>query len=327
MKSGNWINLLGICAAISVLATGSAVVQILRFFGGPDYVRTEQLRRHEAVLSGLAGDPWAYRWLSELLVVPLLEISQLASGDVLWGFLTFRILQNFVIGSLLWLWLRRLGIAASARWIGLALFFYASMNAVFDSDLSLNTYADVAFILATALLVSSGNPFLASLLLVVAVHNRETVLIGALLMLVFLPGSLKRRILWTLLALVSALASYLLARRFIGERELIRPYDIEPGLEVAVFNLRLESAQELTITFLPIVLLALAGWRKASKKLRLAVGVILVPWIVIHFFGSLVAESRLFLAMAAAVLIPIALSPFTEWNRHETVQPSKDHLR
>ncbi|MBW2202094.1 MAG: hypothetical protein JRF71_14910, partial [Deltaproteobacteria bacterium] len=56
-----------------------------------------------------------------------------------------------------------------------------------------------------------------------------------------------------------------------------------------------------------IPLLAVIGYQKWTKQLKIFFWVIVPVWFIIHLFGSVIAESRLFLVPYAMVFIPGAL--------------------
>jgi hypothetical protein len=292
--------------AIVLLSFGSAVAQVLRLPTGTDYLNTVQLDRHIGVLEATAGDPWVYRILSEYLVIPLVAASTEVTGSPGIGFFMFRVLQNSVIGVLLVWWVSRFTCSPMLGFAGFALFTYAQMNAVYDSDASLNTYSEVIALLATALLVAHNHPALALLAMVIGVANRETTLVAAGIMALFLPGRPLRRFVWAAASLLTGVATVILIRLVVGKRDVIEPYGVSLGFEMFNYNLRWDTLREVLLTFWPLLVFAVLGWSLAAWSLRWGAILILLPVFSILMFAAIVAETRLLLPTTAVILVPLA---------------------
>lgn len=75
------------------------------------FIRESQLQRHRDVIENRARNPWQYRVFSQWLIAltgKLIRYFNLSS-PILW-FISFRIVQNFIIFLLAAIWYRRLGL-------------------------------------------------------------------------------------------------------------------------------------------------------------------------------------------------------------------------
>lgn len=304
-----------LCGAVvlAVLTVSASVRQV----GGLSYLDTEQVIRHESVITS-AGvfslDPWAYRLLSELGVEALVQ----ALRGLGWAhperdaFVAFRFLQNVAIFALAYAYFRRLGLRRLLAALGLALLAWAMSRASFGSDLKFDTYGDVIFYLVAALIVLRGPEAWIWIvpLTALAAANRETsAAIPLLLAAVGLRSGagtpLGRRALGiAATALVAFGAVYLAIRGIVGDRPPFVSYGMSPGFEILSYNVRLESLNRLFTTLLVLPVLCWLGWAHWPGELR-AVALGLVPvWVVVHLLAALVEETRLFLVPAVLVFIP-----------------------
>ena len=146
-------------------------------------------------------------------------------GAVALGFVAFRILQNLAIFSLAAVYYRKLGLGRSAVLLGLSAVAWGMTNARYDSDLSLNTYSDVLFYLAAALLILAGRLVWMAPLMVAAALNRETS--GLIPMMLLASGIGVRRpgerisprlVAWPLALLACFALTYLGVRFMLGPR-------------------------------------------------------------------------------------------------------------
>ena len=277
----------------------------------------EQVVRNEAVLNGVAGNPWQYRVLTAYLVEEwrvFLASSFPPSGAAAGrAFVSLRILLDSLIALLSVCYYRRLGLPTPLALIGTVMLAWGMSYAHFDSDFSFNTYLELVFYLTAALLLLSRRYWLLVPLTVLAALNRES---GALIPFMGLS-------LWALdrntqhnrvLIAASALSAVLFATIFVwlrihyGAQELISAYGHTPGVSLLRYNIsQVVTWEQLLATFSILPLIALAGYRTWPLQLRAFFWAIVPVWILVHSFMALLAETRLLLVPQALVFIPGAL--------------------
>lgn len=305
-------------AAITLLAQEQAL--------GVSYIEGEQLARHRAVLDGVAPDPWQYRLFSEYVVEAVLSLTSRlrVPHSVAVAFLAIRYAQNFAIFILAAALYRRLGLVPRMQAVGMALLAWGMTHALFNSDLSVNTYFDVIAYLVGGILVIDGRLWSLVPLTLVAAFNRDTAGFVALLPLgvyvarVF-EGSRHsntsaswralippQRVLFPVVA-----ATLVFALVYVGIRAVLGPapwpWDYRVGPEIARKNLSLSVLLQVSLTLGVIPLLALWQWRDLPELLRGWIILIAPAWAVIHIGSAHINESRVFLVPLALFLIPAAL--------------------
>jgi hypothetical protein len=230
------------------------------------------------------------------------------------GFMGVRVLQNLVIFALMWLLLRRFGFGGRASALGLGLLAWAMTQSLFNTGLSFNTYGDLAFYLAAAILILDRRYTWVVPLTVLAALNRETSgLIPVMLIAVAVAYGVRtpdgRRALRSgLAALVAFVVTVVAVRLVVGSAPLFKPFGLSPGWDYVSYNLHQGLTWEYLFRTLNIVpLIALTAVRQWPRELK-AFAVAIVPvWLVIHLCASILAESRLLLVPLAVVFIPGAL--------------------
>jgi hypothetical protein len=280
------------------------------------WVQIEQLDNHNQVLDGTVGDPWRYRLLSEWLTEGAIDaLRALGVGrPVLVGFLGVRVVQNAAIFLLAWILYRRLGLGRRRAALGLALLAWGTTQSLYEANLAFNTYSDVGFYLAAAVLLLYGAWAWIVPLTALAALNRETAgLIPVMTMSMALPPGVRspagRRALTVgALSLVVFAVTYAAVRRAVGPAELILPHGKHPGSEMLAFNLGRAVTWENVLRLVNVTpLLALLAVRSWPVELRCMALAVVPAWIVIHLFGGVLAEARLLLVPYALVLVPGAL--------------------
>lgn len=277
-------------------------------------VEHDFLRIHLGVLHHTIGDPWRFRLLSEWAAEGFRKAADALgfSHPAVAGFLTFRVLQNALIFALAWLYYRRLGASRLAAALGLGLTAWAFTQSLLHAYLAFNTYGDIAFYLAAALLILDRRYALIVPLTILAAVNRET---SGLIPLMLLAEGIrqgrttqtgKRALTYGAAALAAFAATYGAVRLAVGPGSyFIYGNGHHPGFDMLGYNVgRGETWDTLfrTVTFVP--LLALAAFRSWPPALK-AFGIALAPaWLVIHFFTGVIAESRLVLVPFVLVAVP-----------------------
>ena len=307
------------CGLIVLLSIATLYVQyrglLVDSAGRPpqEFIENDLVQRHDDVLDRKVGDPWRYRLLSEWGAELFLETAR-ASGfskPAVVGFLGFRLLQNLAIFGLAWLLLRRFGNGWYESALGLGLIAWGMSQALYHAALSFNTYGDLVFYLAAALLILNRRYWWILPLSVLAALNRETAgLIPVMLIAVGLArGRLtddgRRAIRIGAASLVLFGATYGIVRLAVGESFLIKAAGRDLGWELFDFNVFKGQTYDHVFQTLNIVpLLALLVWRFWPTELK-AFGLAIVPaWIAIHLVASVLAESRLLLVPFVVVFVP-----------------------
>jgi hypothetical protein len=142
-----------------------------------------------------------------------------------------------------------------------------------------------------------------------AVLNRETALLMPVLVVVLSGGFKSARALRLgLAALALGAAAYLAPRLLYGtDRPMAFSYGREIGLDMLAFNLRPLTLRNVALTCGVVVVLGAAGWRSASPLARSLALYLALPWVVVHLFGAILAETRLLLVPTVLVGVPLAL--------------------
>ena len=280
---------------------------------GSEYILTEQVKRHEDVLNGQAGNPWQYRIFSEVLVSLFLSSKESEGQDqhTLIVYFFIRVIQNLLIFSLSFFYFKKLGIDPLLALLGLGILGWSMTFALFDSDLSLNTYFDVIFYLLAGLLIFHQKEKGLLFLVIVASTNRETsLLIPFLLLGPYLTSSQFFRI--PRLSLRIAFICFLISmglfwglRLSFPEQDLICPYEKCLGLDLLGYNLTSKyTYYNLFATFGVIPILSLVLYDHWPPILKNFCWILIPVWVIVHLLGAVIAETRLFLVPYVMVILP-----------------------
>lgn len=301
---------------------------------GYDYLYVSQIVRHLDVLNGTAGSPWAYRLFSAYLVEGLSRLTAFMFDRITIGyvFVGVRIIQNAFIFILAFTFYRRLGLSKNVAIIGLLLVAWSLSYAIYDSDLSFNTYFDIIFYLLAGWAVVSRKLYWLLPITLFAATNRETSVLIPFLALThesfyepFFKRDWRRAFRSEPFAIFGgSLLIYILifvgVRLMIGPVRDISPYGHTAGIDMLKFNLsRTITYVELTKTFSAIPIVALYFYRSWPTLLKRLFWTMIPLWILVHFGITIVAETRLFLVPIVLVLIPAALMGL-EFPRREAAK-------
>jgi hypothetical protein len=311
-------------ALIAALAIGTLYVQYLAVgelypgTGSDELIEAGQLWRHEATLRGELGDPWIYRLGAEWLAAAALWLSRTLDAwrPELIGFLGLRLAQNLAIFALTWMLLRRLGARREHAALGLCLVAFAMTNVHYRSALSYDTYQELVFFLAAALLARAGRfGWLVPLTAAAAATREMAALIGLIPLALAWTGTIpdparSRDAVRAGVASLLAGAIVIVAIRLaVGPADLVHPEGEEPGPGLLWINLsdgRLWANVFATVALVPV--LAAAAYRRWPAHLR-AIALAVVPvWLVVHFVAAAPAETRLLLVPYVLVAVPGALA-------------------
>jgi hypothetical protein len=272
-----------------------------------------EIERHNAVLQGTAPSPWQYRPLSEWVVEGARRAARalrLPRPDHL-AFLGVRALQNALLLLLAALLYGRLTRSWMAALIGLSVLAYSLTQSTYGSDLSFNTYADLAVYLAAALLICARRPGWIIPLMVIGALNRETSGLIPFMLLLSAPALApdrpgKLRLYWLAAAALLVYAVVTVGLHlYYGPRPYYLPYGHPPGLDLLRYNLhRRRMWLEMLGTFGIIPLLAALVWRRWPPLLRAFFWAIVPVWFIVHPLLAYLSETRYMLVPQAVVFIP-----------------------
>ncbi len=185
-------------------------------------------------------------------------------------------------------------------------------QALYHAALSFNTYSDIVFYLAAAVLILQRRYAWILPLTVLAAVNRETsgLIPVMLLATAWLVHGLRteegrRAARIGLASLVAFGATYGIVRLAVGPGFFIEADGQSPGAELFDYNVTRGMTWDHVFQTLNIVpLLALLALRRWPAELK-AFGLAIVPaWFAIHVFTSVLAESRLLLVPLVVVFVP-----------------------
>ncbi|HEX8990697.1 MAG TPA: hypothetical protein VF784_03375 [Anaerolineales bacterium] len=301
-----------ITAAILTAATTYAQVNFL----GVHFLRVQQEKVHLQMLQGLAGNPWQYRILADLLIEPLIRlvrslgIPQPAS----FSFIAFRVIQCLLILITAGIYYRKLGLSLYETLIGLSVLAWSMSYSLYNSDLSFNNFFDVAFYLIAAILIIEGKYAWLVLLMIPAALNRETSVLVPLMAFGVLryghnrTANRRLAVAATAVSLLVFVVIFVGLRLYYGKQPFLTADGYYPGIGLLALNLqRWVTWEQLSITLGVIPLLAIFAYRHWPQDLRIFFWVVVPIWLAVHFVAALVAETRLLLVPQALVLIPGAL--------------------
>src|SRR4029453_9360933 len=109
------------CIVVVAVLLTFATVYLQWFVLGHDFIEGTQNARHRRVLLGVAPDPWPDRVLSEWLVHGAIAACRALGLErpIVWGFLSFRVVQNLAIFLLAARYYSALGIGFRGVLLGL----------------------------------------------------------------------------------------------------------------------------------------------------------------------------------------------------------------
>lgn len=305
-----WIILL-IASILLGIATTYAQVEDV----SPRFLRNQQMKVHEQMMEGVAGNPWQYRILADWMMDPLL--TSFIEGNIpdpkASSFILFRFLQYLLIFMTAGAYYRKLGLPLCSNLLGLSVLAWGMSHSLYNSDFSFNVFFDIAFYLIAALLIMNRAFGWMPLLMIPAAFNRETSALIPFLLLGFAyfdgqKKDLKPALLFTALSLIIFGVIFAGLRIYYGEQPFLTADGYYPGIGLLVLNLRRSVTwEQILITFGLVPFLAVLSYSAWPRTLKLFFWVVVPVWFGVHFFSALVAESRLLLVPLALAFIPGAL--------------------
>lgn len=304
--------IIGIALILGLFTTNQYVLAL-----GTSYLQQggDQIHRIQAVLNGNAGNPWQYRVLAPYLIKFVLKffVHFRIPDYIPNSFISFRVFQDTFILLLSYAYYRKLGLSLPYALIGMALLAWGMSYSYHDSDLQFNTFFDIIFYLFAGLCILYKKYFWIIPITLLAALNRETsglipFLLLSIAVFVLPKGSLRKVIPIFITSFLIFVVIFVGLRLIYGSQKLLIPFGHNPGLDLLKYNLfRLVTWQELIATLSIIPIIAIIGYHKWPVQLRVFFWVIVPIWFIIHAFGAVMAETRLFLVPQAMVFIPGAL--------------------
>ncbi len=308
-----------IAVLVSAVLLTALTVYVQYSHLGLSYLEGPQIRRHLRVMQVAAPDPWQYRVLPEYLVEEIIRgMKALAvPSAVAVAFLVFRAVQNFLLFVAAHLYYRALGLALGPSLLGLSLLAWGMTNALYDSDLQLSTYFDVAAYLLAGWVIMRNKLIWIIPITAAAALNRETSGLIPIIMVAAHVSNPERKTNLRKVLFIAVVSLAIYAVVFVGLRMLLGPrppavvYGHRRGLPILKFNLvRPITYLQVLATLGIIPLMALFMYRRWPRVLRAFFWTLVPIWTVIHMFLGVLAESRLLLVPQALVFIPAALIGF-----------------
>lgn len=314
-KSALKTNLAKVLAiALAIIGISAMTVYFQIRWQGMAWLQTNAVEDHEYVMTGVAGNPWQFRVLAEYLIeLTKVIFVQFGIGSALVVSLVFwRVFENILMLAAALLYYRQLGLKTFAAMVAIGVVGLTLSDAINGSNLALNTYFDVFFyLLAGYLIVRQGNIWWILPIVFFAALNRETSgFIPVMLLADYLYNRKKYGkstpvVKIFVLGLLIYIAVFFGLRYMYPTEGMLIPAGQQPGLPLLLFNLERPATWiQLFTTFGIIPFLALYSFRSFPRTLK-AFAVLIVPaWFVIHFFLSVISETRLLLVPYLLVFIP-----------------------
>lgn len=283
-----------------------------------------QMDRHERIMEGDSEffNPWQYRIFAPML----LEAFIYASNSAYPGqykeapYLILHFIQLVLLFYLALYFYQTLGLKNPyLLGAGLMLVCYSMAASVFRSDLSFNTYFDVAFYLLAAILILRKAYFWVIPLAFFAALNRETSAFIPLMLLI--PFTMKKSrdetqklIAFGLSGLVFIIA-FLGTRWYFGYQLAVGINGMTSPLDYLKFNLTFFTLYPLmigTLGIVPIIVILNLG-KLDHLQLKAWFWTIVPAWFLIHFLKSNAMETRLFLVPHVLIFVPAFLWMLERW--------------
>lgn len=303
-----WFVLIVAAILLSIATTYAQVEDVTLHF-----IKNQQDKVHQQMMEGGAGNPWQYRiladWMVDYLIRFLFDIN--FSAPKASAYIAFRFLQCMLIFISAGIYYRKLGLSPFSVLIGLSILMWGMSHSLYNSDLSLNVFFDIAFYLLSAILIMDGKFAWLPLLMIPAAFNRETSALIPLMLAAFVffdrdqPNKVKSALIHSTVGIIVFIFIFFGLRSYYGEQEFLTADGYYPGVGLLVLNItRWVTWEQLLITLGLIPFLAVLGYSSWPRVLRIFFWMTVPIWFGVHFFASLVAESRLFLVPQALVFIP-----------------------
>lgn len=290
-----------------------------------------QIERHHRMIDGQSEffNPWQYRVFSAYLLQSII-----VTYDAVFPgkpesipYLLLHFAQMVLIFYLCLLYYQKLGLRNPFLLAtGLLILCYCVSTSVFQSDLSFNTYFDIVFYVAAAIVILTGQYQWIIPIILLAALNRETsgfipLMLLAPFSLNFGPGFRSRLIISAISLAVFAVV-FFGVRYAYGFRPAVGIHGMNSPADFFVFNVTFFRMYPLllgTLSIIPLVVVLNLG--KLPVILRHWFWLIVPFWFVIHLVMGTAMETRLFLVPQALIFIPALLILIDYWYS-ENIDPS-----
>ena len=133
-------------------------------------------RTVRVIEQGDMGTPWQYRFFTDGGVYGTVHFFEWLglSRPIGTAFVLIRLLQNTLSFTLAVYYYRKLGLTTMEGLLGISLLGWGMCHALYDGDLTFNTYSEVSIFLTAGLLILHGKFWWLVPLMVIAPFNRET---------------------------------------------------------------------------------------------------------------------------------------------------------
>jgi hypothetical protein len=329
IKNPFWVLLI-----VSAILLSIASVYAQEDYLGIRFLRVQQEKVHGQMMQGVAGNPWQYRILADLLVDQLIRVfNELGvSGAEVSAFVVFRFVQDILIFLVAGLYYKKLGLHFYANLIGLSVLAWGMSYSLYNSDLSFSVYFDIVFFLVGAILIIDKNVIWILPLTVLSAFNRETavlipcMLLGSAYFGDFPKEMVKRAKLYSTVCLLVFAIIFLGLRVYYGHQFFLTADGYYPGLGLLFLNIRSGITwEQLLITLGIIPLVAILAYQHWPRTLRIFSWIIVPVWFAVHFVAALVPETRLLLVPQALIFIPGALLGFSSIQSQDAQENSGSH--
>ncbi len=295
-------------------------------FMGLSWFERVQWERTCRVMANKSGTPWQYRLFTDGIVYSTVRAFQAIHlpRPIGAAFVLIRLVQNTLAFTLAVTFYRRLGLSLMEGIFGISLLAWGMCHALYDGDLTFNTYTDMSVFLAAGLIILSGRHRWLIPLMIIAPLNRETS--GCIpFMLLFSQLRWKPRLHVSRETLVIAGVCLLQWLIIVGGLRWVfgvKPYIVptagkSPILPLLIFNLTWPRTWIFLFSTLGLIpLMALASWRGWHVTLRRFFWAVVPIWFPVHFCLAHAPESRLFLVPQALIFIPGALFGIMWWDKN-----------
>jgi hypothetical protein len=287
------------------------------------------VERHEQMLQGTSEffNPWQYRVFSTYVAEAFYQViaAVRSSTTKIEAFLLLRVLQNILIFFAAEWYFRRLSISNPfVRLCGHLLIGFAMAHAIFQSDLSFNTYFDVLFYLVAACLIIERRTSWLFVLIPIAALNRETSALIPVMLLASIRDlrdpRLKNIVLTSIIGGVLFVIVFISIRYYYGYQKAVGIHGMNSFTDFLKFNLTFKRLYlELigTLNFLPLMVVIFL--KRLPWLLRRWFWVVVPVWFAIHLAFSTAIETRLFLVPYILIFVPSFLLLIEQWYRVEPV--------
>jgi hypothetical protein len=324
-----WILLVVSAVLLSIASVYAQVDSV-----GIHFLKVQQEKVHQQMMQGVAGNPWQYRILADLLVDQLIRLFSAVGvpAPAVSTFVVFRFLQDILIFIVAGVYYRKLGLHPYANLIGLSILAWGMSHSLYNSDFSFSVYFDIVFFLVAAILIIDKNVIWILPLTVLSAFNRETsVLIPCMLLGYAYFGDFPKEMvkptkLYSIVSLIAFAIIFLGLRLYYGHQNFLTADGYYPGLGLLILNIRSAITwEQLLITLGIIPLVALLAYRHWPTTLRIFSWIIVPVWFAVHFVAALIPETRLLLVPQALIFIPGALLGFSSIPRQDAREPSGNY--